>query len=110
MKRPCVACGLSGAVQAHHVTGRPAPGRPHLDPDFVVDLCKRCHDREHVALRRVELEFPTGPASRHRLLRTANLMCRLIEAGRLPNWLMPVVGLLCAAATEVPAEPEGAHS
>ncbi len=54
----CVLCGWVGPISLHHITGRPGPGRPYLDPDIVIPLCPPCH---------------TGTGGVHPLLRVAGL-------------------------------------
>jgi len=57
---PCVFCARPGE-HWHHLTGRPAPKAPYLDPDLVVALCRRHHAREHVLLADKALEWlPAG--------------------------------------------------
>jgi len=45
-------------LHRHHLTGRPAPETPYLDPGLVVELPHREHVSLHVALRALDLEFP----------------------------------------------------
>jgi len=104
----CVACGRKVEVQGHHVTGRPGPGLVYLDPMFVADLCQECHTREHAALRRAGLAWPRGSLLAHRLARSASFLSRLIESGRLPGWLSPLVGLLVEAAQALADAPRSA--
>lgn len=110
MKRTCVACGAAGPLERHHVTGRAGPGLAYLDPAFTVELCKGCHDREHVALRRAGLAWPEGPVLAHRLRRTANLLSRLVDAGWLPAWTAPLSNLLAEAADAAHNIPREAAS
>ena len=110
MNGTCVACGALAEVEAHHVTGRAGRGLDYLDPEFTIELCKACHDLEHVAARRAGLAWPAGPHISHRLARTANLLCRLIDAGRLPAWLTPLAELLAEAAEALATGPERAAS
>jgi hypothetical protein len=79
----CLYCGRS-PVQWHHVTGRPTPGAPYLDPALVVPLCKRHHDREHELLRRQGLEFlaPGAELLGHRRARLVDLVGRCAEDHR----------------------------
>ena len=104
MTGTCVACGQVGLVERHHVTGRACPDGSYLDPLFIVELCKPCHDREHVAVRRSGLAWPQGAPLRHRLGRSADFLSRLIEKGRLPGWLAPIAVLLGETAQAVPEE------
>ena len=101
----CVACGQEVEVQAHHVSGRGGPGLGYLDPAFTADLCKACHDLEHAALRRAGLAWPRGSSLAHRLARSAALLNRLVDAGRLPAWLRPLLGLLAEAAEALGQRP-----
>lgn len=77
----CLYCA-SPAAHEHHLTGRPAPGAPYLDPALVVALCRSCHVGEHAALRRLGLDWPTGDLTAHRLARTAAVSVRLGDLGR----------------------------
>jgi hypothetical protein len=81
MSASCLFCGRR-ATHLHHITGRPTPRAPYFDPRLVVPLCESCHHREHVALRRLSLEWPTGDPLRHRCLRTASLARRIADARR----------------------------
>jgi hypothetical protein len=94
----CAWCGQRGPLQGHHVTGRAVPAGNYLDPCFTVEICKPCHDAEHQALRRAGLAFASGSVLRLRLLRAANFLNRLVEAGGLPAWVAAVGGLLAEAA------------
>jgi hypothetical protein len=98
MSGTCAWCGQRGPLQGHHVTGRAVPAGAYLDPGFTVEICKQCHDLEHQALRRARLAFASGPTLRHRLLRAASFLNRLVDAGRLPAWVAAVAGLLAEAA------------
>lgn len=81
MKPSCVICGRR-PVERHHPTGRAGHDLPYFDSGFVVPLCKLCHDREHVALRRRGLEWPTTGSLRHRLHRVADHLGRLADVER----------------------------
>jgi hypothetical protein len=83
----CVACGRP-ADATHHVTGRPTPGAPYLDPDFVVELCREHHVRIHVVIRAVGLEWSSGDDARHRVHRTA-VHLRWLADARRPLTLSP---------------------
>lgn len=106
MTGTCAACGELAEVEAHHVTGRAGRGLSYLDLGFTVEMCKTCHDLEHVSARRAGLAWPSGPFLSHRLARTANLLSRLVDNGRLPKWLAPVAGLMSEAAEAFTAELE----
>jgi hypothetical protein len=80
-RQACLFCGHR-PVHLHHVTGRPGPGLPYLDSDLVVPLCRPCHHREHVVLRRLRLEWPTTDVLRHRRLRVGEHLGRLADADR----------------------------
>lgn len=74
MTSSCILCGATPVV-GHHLTGRPSPNAAYLDPDLVTDICQRCHDREHVILRQLDVEWPQAsdatPYLAHRLVRVA---------------------------------------
>lgn len=110
MSGTCAWCGQRGPLQRHHVTGRAVPAGTYLDPGFTVEICKLCHDLEHQALRRAGLAYASGPALRLRLLRAANFLNRLVEAGGLPAWLAAVGGLLVEAAEALADETHTAAS
>jgi hypothetical protein len=57
----CLDCGASGPVELHHVTGRGDDGK-YLDPEWAWPLCTSCHNNMHWALRRRQLDRPTGEA------------------------------------------------
>lgn len=83
----CVRCGSRGAVDRHHLSGRPEPGAAYFDPGLVVDLCRPCHAREHAGLRRLGLDFASeggeGSATiAHRLRRVAVHVDMLADADR----------------------------
>lgn len=44
--------------QRHHPQGRLARGGPYICPDSTILLTKSDHDRFHVVLRALEIEFP----------------------------------------------------
>ena len=107
----CLFCGRRPAF-LHHATGRAGPGLPYFDPGLVVALCQRCHDREHVALRRLSLEWPTCDPLRHRLLRVGDPLGRLADAGRGllldPTSTRALSGLVLVAADHVAAQEAAA--
>lgn len=79
----CIRCSRTGPLYRHHVTGRCTPDAAYLDPALVVDLCGRCHDAEHVLLRRLGMEWP-GQADvlLHRVGRVEVLARRLAGVKR----------------------------
>ena len=83
MAPACQFCGREPA-DLHHVTGRPAPGAPYLDPALVLPLCRRHHAQAHELLRRSRLDFlPPGPEQLPgRVLRVAELLARVGDAER----------------------------
>jgi hypothetical protein len=110
MSSTCAWCGQRGPLQRHHVTGRAVPAGAYLDPGFTVDICKPCHDLEHQALRRAGLAFASGPVLRHRLLRAASFLNRMVDFGQLPAWVGAVGGLLAEAAEALADETSEAAS
>ena len=85
MTSSCTLCGATPVV-GHHLTGRPSPNAAYLDPDLVTDICQRCHDREHVILRQLDVEWPQAsdatPYLAHRLVRVAVFARRCSDEGR----------------------------
>jgi len=80
MAEPCIFCGAP-AVHAHHPTARLAPDMPHLDPAFVVPVCRSCHHAEHAAWRDIGIDVVADPMSA-RLLRLVWLVGRLVDLNR----------------------------
>jgi hypothetical protein len=85
VKPICALCGAAKIVW-HHLTGRLCPDGPYLDPELVISICQRCHDREHVILRSNAFEWPqaTDPGSLllHRFLRVVVYVGRCKDLGR----------------------------
>jgi hypothetical protein len=81
----CTLCGATPVV-GHHLTGRPSPNAAYLDPDLVAGICQPCHDREHVILRQLGIEWPQGadaaPYLAHRIMRVAVFARRCSDEGR----------------------------
>ena len=80
MGEPCIFCGAP-AVHAHHPTARLSPDMPHLDPTFVVPVCRSCHYVEHVAWRDVGIDVVLDPMLA-RLTRVTWLVGRLVDLDR----------------------------
>ena len=103
----CVFCG-SAPIEMHHLSGRCGPRLAYHDPRLVVALCKTCHDREHVVLRRLALEWSGTDPLRHRLLRVGDHLGRLADAGRGlvldPASTRALSGLVLVAADHVAAQ------
>lgn len=78
----CVGCGARGLVERHHPTGRSIPGGAYHDAGLTVSLCKRCHDGEHVALRRLGLGWPGSDVVSYRLRRFGAFAVGLAIEGR----------------------------
>ncbi len=58
MRTPCVRCGSPGDHH-HHPCGSDDAGA-HMNPEFVVWLCKPCHLGDHNARHILELEYAKG--------------------------------------------------
>ena len=99
-------CGSVGALHLHHPTGRSKSQGPYLDADLKVAICEHpCHTAEHVVLRTLGLEFPTGPVITHRLRRMGLAARRFGDAGRsltlAPRSAEGLAVLLLDAANEL---------
>lgn len=57
---PVTTCALCGGepAHAHHLTGRPAPRQPYLDPQLTIGVCQRHHVMWHVGMRAVGVVWP----------------------------------------------------
>lgn len=83
----CSLCGRAGALHAHHLTGRPAPGGAYFDPALIIAVCPRCHSAAgglHPVLRTLGVEFvqPGVDVLGHRLWRVAVHAELIAEAAR----------------------------
>ena len=106
MMGECGMCGSVRSLQLHHPTGRAKPGAPYLDADLTVAICGQpCHTAEHVLLRTLGLEFPSGPALAHRLRRMGLTARRFGDARRslsfAPRSAEGLADLLFEAAEEL---------
>ena len=77
----CCLC-LASSIDQHHVCGRPSPASPYFS-EITIPLCRRCHAREHVVLRRLGIEWlPTGISPLcHQVARLTVIVGRLADEG-----------------------------
>jgi hypothetical protein len=80
MSETCIFCGAP-ADHWHHPTARLAADTPHLDPGFVVPVCRSCHYVEHAAWRDVGIDA-LGDPMLARLLRSTWLVGRIVDLNR----------------------------
>lgn len=109
----CAYCGAP-AEHRHHLTGRPAPKAPYLDPDLTVALCRSCHLSDHHAWRLTGLDRISEPIPA-RLARAGFTLGRLGSLGKpLPAYvcipaadcLADIVGQLLTQHSELTRSPE----
>jgi hypothetical protein len=67
----------------HHFCGRPYPDGPYYN-GIVLSLCKKCHVREHMILRRLRVEWPQPGADplAHQVTRLTVTLGRLADEHR----------------------------
>ena len=89
MNELCFFCGAP-AGHWHHPTARLTSAGPHLDPGFVVPVCRSCHYVEHAAWRDVGIDVVVDPMLA-RLLRSTWLVGRIVDLNRPEAFTMDVL-------------------